>query len=98
MQLTQSVYDALSPEQRSKTPLPQEAVLEAMKSVTPLLLHEDGLVAQHFEDERLQTLIQEVIHITSSEERLISLLTQANAESNRYAQAYGVGAKEKAKK
>jgi CRISPR-associated protein Csc2 len=98
LQLTQSVYDALSPEQRSKTPLPQEAVLEAMKSVTPLLLHEDGLVAQHFEGERLQTLIQEVIHITSSEERLISLLTQANVESNRYAQTYGVGAKEKAKK
>src|SRR6266702_4490818 len=94
LQLTQSVYDALSPEQRAKTPLPQEAVLEAMKSVTPLLLHEDGLVAQHYAGERLQTLIQEVIHITSSEERLISLLTQANAESNRYAQTYGVGAKE----
>src|SRR6266700_3057135 len=94
LQLTQSVYDALSPEQRAKTPLPQEAVLEAMKSVTPVLLHEDGLVAQHYDGERLQTLIQEVIQITSSEERLISLLTQANEESNRYAQAYGVGAKE----
>lgn len=58
------------------------------------LLREDGLVAQHYEGERLHTLIQEVIHITSSEDRLISLLTQANAESNRYAQAYGVGAKE----
>jgi len=99
LQLTQAVYDALSPEHRAKTPLPQEAVLEAMKSVTPALLHEDSLVAQHYEGEYLQTLIQEVIQITSSEERLISLLTQANAESNRYAQAYGVGAKEaKAKK
>jgi CRISPR-associated protein Csc2 len=99
LQLTQAVYDALSPEHRAKTPLPQEAVLEAMKSVTPVLLHEDGLVAQHYEGERLQTLIQEVIQITSSEERLVSLLTQANAESNRYAQAHGVGAKEaKAKK
>jgi len=98
LQLTQSVYDALSPEQRAKTPLPQEAVIEAMESVTPILLREDGLVAQHYEGERLQTLIQEVIQITSSEDRLISLLTQANAESNRYAQAYGVGAKEKAKK
>lgn len=99
LQLTQSIYDALSPEQRAKTPLPQEVVLEAMKSVTPALLHEDSLVAQHYEGERLQTLIQEVVHITSSEEHLISLLTQANTESNRYAQAYGVGAKEaKAKK
>src|SRR2546426_5388732 len=86
LQLTQAVYDALSPEHRAKTPLPQEAVLEAMKSVTPVLLHEDGLVAQHYEGERLLTLIQEVIQITSNEERLISLLTQANAESNRYAQ------------
>ena len=98
LQLTQSMYDTLSPEQRAKTPLPHEAVLEAMKSVTPVLLHEDGLVAQHYEGEDLQTLIKEVIQITSSEERLISLLTQANAESNRYAQAFGVGAKEKAKK
>jgi len=39
------------------------------------------------------------MHITSSEESLVAVLTQANAESNRYAQAYGVGAKEaKAKK
>jgi CRISPR-associated protein Csc2 len=99
LQLTQAVYDSLSPEQRAKTPLPQEAVLEVMRSVTPLLLHEDGLVAQHYEGERLQKVIQEVIHITSNEERLISLLPQANVESNRYAQAYGVGAKEaKAKK
>ena len=80
LQLTQSMYDTLSPEQRAKTPLPHEAVLEAMKSVTPVLLHEDGLVAQHYEGEDLQTLIKEVIQITSSEERLISLLTQANAE------------------
>src|SRR6266516_3833423 len=99
LQLTQAVYDTLSQEQRAKTPLPQAAVLEAMDAVVPLLLHEDGLVVQHYEGERLQTLIQEVIQITSSEERLISMLTQANAESNRYAQAYGVGAKEaKAKK
>ncbi len=99
LQLTQAAYDALSPEQRAKTPLPQEAVLEAIKSVTPVLLQEDGLVAQHYAGEHLQTLIQEVIRITSTEERLISLLTQANAESNRYAQVYGVGAKEaKAKK
>jgi hypothetical protein len=70
-----------------------------MESVTPLLLREDGVVAEHYEGGRLKTLIQEVIQITNNEDRLISLLTQANAESNRYAQAYGVGTKEaKAKK
>lgn len=99
LQLTQSVYDALSSEQRAKTPLPQAAVLQAMADVVPVLLSEDSLVAQLFAGERLQTLLQEVMQVTSDEERLISLLTQANAESNRYAQAYGIGAKEaKAKK
>jgi len=99
LQLTQSVYDALSPEQRAKTPLLQATVLEAMESAIPALLDGDSLVAQLFARDRLQALLQEVMHITSSEESLVAVLTQANAESNRYAQAYGVGAKEaKAKK
>lgn len=99
LQLTQSVYDALSPEQRAKTPLLQATVLEAMESAIPALLDEDSLVAQLFARDRLQALLQEVTHITSNEESLVAVLTQANAESNRYAQAYGVGAKEaKAKK
>lgn len=99
LQLTQSVYDGLSVEQRAKTPLLQATVLEAMESAIPALLDEDGLVAQLFARDRLQALLQEVMHITSNEESLVAVLTQANAESNRYAQAYGVGAKEaKAKK
>src|SRR5438874_13340309 len=99
LQLTQSIYDALSPEQRSKTPLPQAVVLEAMESIVPTLLSEDGVVAQLFGGNRLRTLLQEAMHITSDEARLIEMLKQANAEANRYAQAYGVGAKEaKAKK
>jgi len=49
--------------------------------------------------ERLYTLIEEVKHITSDENRLSAVLKQANTETNRYAQAYGVGMKEaKAKK
>src|SRR5260370_19326426 len=99
LELTQAVYDTLSPEQRAKTPLPQATVLEAMESAIPALLDEDSLVAQLFARDRLQALLQEVMHITSSEETLVAVLTQANAESNRYAQTYGVGAKEaKAKK
>src|SRR2546425_12101883 len=99
LQLTQSIYDALSPEQRAKMPLPQAVVLEAMESIVPTLLSEDGVVAQLFGGNRLRTLLQEAMHITSDEARLIKLLTQANTEANRYAQAYGVGAKEaKAKK
>src|SRR5436305_275843 len=94
LQLTQSIYDGLAPEQRAKTPLPQAVVLEAMESVVPTLLGEDGVVAQLFAGERLKTLLQETMQVTSDEARLVELLTQANVEANRYAQAYGVGAKE----
>ena len=49
--------------------------------------------------ERLQALLQEIVQITSDEARLKGVLAQATAESNRYAQVYGVGQKEaKAKK
>ena len=99
LQLTQAIYDILSPEQRAKTPLPQAAVLEAMESAVQTLLGEDGLVAQLYSVERLDVLLHETLQITSDEARLTAVLQQANAEANRYAQAYGVGAKEaKAKK
>ena len=99
LQLTQAIYDILSPEQRAKTPLPQAAVIEAMESAVQTLLGEDGLVAQLYSGERLDALLHETLQITSDESRLTAVLQQANAEANRYAQAYGVGAKEaKAKK
>ena len=100
LQLTQTVYDALTPEQRAKTPLPQSAVVEVMKSVVPGLLAEDSVVAKLIADERLQRLLDEIRQITSDEQRLVAVLTQANAETNKYAEAYGVGLskKEKAKK
>ncbi len=94
LQLTQSVYDALSKEQLAKTPLARNEVLNAMQEVVPTLLKEDGVVFQHIADEQLANLLQEVTQITSNEQKLAALLTQANAEANRYAQTYGVGAKE----
>jgi hypothetical protein len=69
-------------------------VLSAMQEVVPTLLREDGVVFQLIAEKQLDTLLQEVTQITSSEQKLVTLLTQANAEANRYAQAYGVGAKE----
>jgi CRISPR-associated protein Csc2 len=99
LQLTQAIYDMLSPEQRAKTPLPQAAVLKAMETAVQTLLGEDGLVIQLYSGERLASLLNEILQITSDEARLTAVLQQANAEANRYAQAYGVGAKEtKAKK
>src|SRR6266581_4106279 len=63
LQLTQSIYDTLAPEQRAKTPLPQAVVLEAMESVVPTLLGEDGVVAQLFAGERLKALLQETVQV-----------------------------------
>ncbi len=99
LQLTQAVYDALTPEQRSKTPLAHDAVVKAVASSVPALLSEDGVVAHLYEGDRLQRLLTEVRSITSNEAQLKEVLLQANAETNRYAQTHGVGMKEaKAKK
>lgn len=94
LQLTQAIYDTLSPDQRAKMPLAQKAVLDAMETVVPALLREDGVVYRHIAGDDLQALLQDVLQITSNEQKLQALLTQAHAESNRYAQAYGIGAKE----
>lgn len=99
LQLTQAIYDALTPEQLAKTPLPQQVVLEAMQDVVPSLLKEDSVVAKLYAGEQRQALVQEIMQITSDEGRLKAVLAQANAETNRYAQVYGVGVREsKAKK
>src|SRR2546425_3088489 len=97
LELTQAVYDSLPMEQRAKTPLLREAVCAAMESVVPTLLREDGVVAQLLEGERLEALLQETLQITSDEARLREVLTQANAEANRYAIEHGVGPLKEAK-
>jgi len=94
LELTQAVYDSLPVEQRAKTPLLREAVRAGMESVVPTLLREDGVVAQLFAGERLETLLHETIQITSDETRLREVLMQANAEALRYAKEHGVDAKE----
>jgi CRISPR-associated protein Csc2 len=94
LQLTQTVYDALTPELRAKTPLPLQTVIEATQQVIPSLLQEDSVVAQLYAGEKLQALLQEIRQITSDETRLKAVLQQANLETNQYAQQYGVGARE----
>jgi len=99
LQLTQAIYDAMTPDQLSRTPLAQVDVLSAMGSVVPTLLAEDGVVANLVMGERLSQLLQEISQIASDEERLQRVLAQANAETIQYAKTYGVdSAKEKAKK
>lgn len=97
LQFTQAVYDALTPEQRSKTPLLEDAVKEAANNVVPELLAEDGIVARLYAGEKLEALLREIRQITSDEARLKELLSQANAETTRYAQKYGVDAAKEAK-
>ena len=98
LQLSQAIYDALSVEQRTKTPLAREAVLEAMSSVIPTLLREDGVVVSGlFIADALDGLLGEVLQLTSDETRLKALLTQANAETLRYAETFGIDAAGKAK-
>ena len=99
LELTQAVYDHLPTEQRAKTPLLRDAVRGAMEAVVPELLSEDGVVFHAFAGERLETILRETLQVTSDEDHLRALLTQANAEANQYAQTYGVDAKPaKAKK
>jgi len=94
LELTQAVYDSLPQEQRLKTPLQRAAVLEAMESVVPTLLRENSVVTQLFSGKDLQTILQETTELTSDETGLKAVLTQANAETLRYAQTYGIDAKE----
>lgn len=94
LHLTQEVYDTLTPEQRAKTPLSHDAVVQAIGSAVPKLLSEDGIVAHLYAGNKLQRLLEEVRSMTSNEGRLKEVLLQANADANRYAQAYGVGMKE----
>lgn len=98
LQLTQAIYDALPQDQLARTPLVQSEVLLAMRTVVPVLLAEDGVVANLVMGERLNRLLQEISQITGDEARLVTVLKHANEEANQYAQTYGVGAKDKAKK
>src|SRR6266436_2159324 len=53
LQLTQAIYDVLTPDQLAHTPLTQADVLLATHSVVPALLEEDGVVANLVMGERL---------------------------------------------
>src|SRR6266705_3046837 len=97
LELTQAIYDHLPSEQRAKTPLLRDAVRGAMEAVVPELLGEDGVVFHAFAGERLETILRETLQVTSDEGRLREVLTQANAEANRYAVEHGVGPVKEAK-
>ena len=97
LELTQAIYDHLPSEQRAKTPLLRDAVRGAMEAVVPELLSEDGVVFHAFAGERLETILRETLQVTSDEGRLREVLTQANAEANRYAIEHGVGPVKEAK-
>ncbi len=99
LQLTQAVYDVLTPDQLKRTPLALTDILSSTQAVIPDLLAEDGVVANLVMGERLNRLLQEITQIASDESQLHQVLEQANAETIQYAKRYGVdSAKEKPKK
>jgi CRISPR-associated protein Csc2 len=93
LHLTQAIYDVFSPEQLARVPLPQQVVLEAIERVVPSLLKEDNVVAKLYTGEQLRAMLQEITQTTSDESHLRAVLTQANVETNRYAQIHGVDAR-----
>ncbi len=93
LQLCQATYDILTPEQRAKSPLLREDVQNAVTTVIPSLLQEDGVVFRLLTGDTLEALLQETLQLTSDESRLRAVLTQANAETLRYAESFGIESK-----
>jgi CRISPR-associated protein Csc2 len=101
LQLTQSIYDALplTEQEYAKGPLSRSAVLAAMETVAPALLREDNVVFQALTGEPLQAVLTETQKLMSEESSVKSVLAQANAETLRCAEQFGVdSAKAKAAK
>jgi CRISPR-associated protein Csc2 len=90
LQLTQTVYDLLTPEQRQRTPLAQSAVAQAMETAVSDLLRDESVVTHLYAGDRLQRLLAEVRGLTRDETTLKNVLAQATAETHLYAQTHGV--------
>jgi CRISPR-associated protein Csc2 len=97
LQLTQAIYDALTPEERAQNPLQRAQVLRAMGQVVPDLLQEDSVAYRHVGNESLLALLGEVQAIVGDEARLKAVLEQADSETRLYAREFGVDLKDKEK-
>ncbi|MEM9905164.1 MAG: type I-D CRISPR-associated protein Cas7/Csc2 [Cyanobacteria bacterium P01_D01_bin.44] len=87
---TQKIYDLLSAGQKIQLPDPlnEDDVLEVAENAIAQLMIEECIPHTDFLGDNFTSLLSEVKAITSDEEKLKSLLEQANSESVAYAQKY----------
>ncbi|MGB3493807.1 MAG: type I-D CRISPR-associated protein Cas7/Csc2 [Elainellaceae cyanobacterium] len=87
---TQKIYDLLSADQKIQLPDPlnEDDVLNAAEVAIAQLMTDEFIPHNDFLGDDFDSLLAEVKTITSDEERLKSLLEQANSESVAYAQKY----------
>jgi CRISPR-associated protein Csc2 len=89
LKLTQSIYDLLSGGNPLTLPLQAAQVEQAVVATVPVLLQNDGVVAQTYQGETLNALINEVKNITGQADLLGSMLHQAADEALAYAERFG---------
>ena len=97
---TQKIYDLMMDKEQIQLPDPlnEDDVLAAAKDAIAQLMAEECIPHTDLIGDALKPLLTEVKAITSEEDRLQAMLTQANAESKAYAQKHIFKSAEKSKK
>ncbi|HAZ49126.1 MAG TPA: type I-D CRISPR-associated protein Cas7/Csc2 [Cyanobacteria bacterium UBA11369] len=97
---TQKIYDLMSDANQINPPDPlnEDDVKDAATQAITALMSEEYISHRDFIDDSFQQLLADVKSITSDENRLKAMLTQANIESSAYAQKHVLKSGEKAKK
>ena len=97
---TQKIYDLMSNAHQINPPDPlnEDDVKDAATQAIAELMSEEYISHSDFIGDAFQQMLADVKSITSDENRLKAMLTQANAESAAYAQKHVLKSGEKAKK
>lgn len=90
LKLTQKVTDLLRERGQFDPPLQPAYVRQAVAEAIPVLLADDGVVAQVYDGRRLAALLAEVNGIISDGDKLAGLIRQVTADAQQYAERYGV--------
>lgn len=100
LRLTQKIYDLLNFAGKINPPDPlnEDDVRDAAIKAIAELMTQEFISHTDYIGDRFLPLLNEVKAITSDENKLKELLTQANAESSAYAQKYILKSSEKSKK
>lgn len=100
LRLTQKIYDLLNSAGKINPPDPlnEDDVRDAAIKAIAELMTQEFISHTDYIGDRFLPLLNEVKAITSDENKLKELLTQANAESSAYAQKYILKSSEKSKK